>query len=447
MASNNDIIINVDGGEDKNSKKRRMSAIDAAIEAAADDDADDNDDAYDDNDNDNDNDINEKKIKKEESDGDKNNINAELPTSTELSKELCKIVDTDHYSRDDCLCTLKKLDKWASTQDSNFLKNFAFHGVIVKVFEFINRILDDDDEEEEEEEESIHNNINNKNDNAIIRRMKCFQYAASIVGNVCVEGKGTSLEIARTAVKYDQLLTLLRVNNEYECCGDDDDDDNDDDKNKNYTSYQLAALKETWIALVNIIGCNGIFGMLKKERTRYVFESGMDIIKGLKKTIIDIPIASEIGEQVFEALNYIMFQTDYVTKNEFKKEKIILHCLNVFKKDDDSTWVYGSEKLIERAINFIDTCYNVKKFGPTPKEYLSIIPLCILGLNEFPTNFNLRNNILQLLTRIICSSKVNKRTIEKTGVLEGIVPLLKLDSIADNEKSKWRDIVTKIVAP
>ena len=120
--------------------------------------------------------------------------------------------------------------------------------------------------------------------------------------------------------------------------------------------------------------------------------------------------------------------------------------MNVFKKDNDSTWVYGSEKLIVRAIDFIDICYNHKSFGPTSKDYLSIIPLCILGLKEFPTNDYLRKNVRQLLTRICCSSRVSKLTIEKTGVLEGIVPLLTSDTIEDNEKCEWRSLVRKIVS-
>ncbi|OEU11803.1 hypothetical protein FRACYDRAFT_244927 [Fragilariopsis cylindrus CCMP1102] len=322
-----------------------------------------------------------------------------LPTSIELSKELCKIVDTDQYSRDESLCTLQTLDVWASTQDSTFFNYFLLHGGIIKVLDFINIVVKDID-----------------------------------------EWHGYFMEIVMTAVKYDELLTLLRASNE--CSSNEDDDDDDDDENNWYTSYQLAALKEIWIALVNITSCDGIFGLVGKERTMYVFGSGMDIIWRLKHATIDIPIASEIGAQVFDALKCIMSETNYMTNNEFQKENIIPHCLNVFKKDNDSsTWVYGSEKLIVRAIDFIDTCYDHKSFISTPKDSLSIIPLCILGLKEFPTNNHLRKNVRQLLTRICCISGVSTLTIEKTGVLEGIVPLLTSDTITDHEKCAWRSLV------
>jgi hypothetical protein len=343
----------------------------------------------------------------------------ELPTSVELSKELCKIVDTDRYLRDDSLCALKKLGRWSYTEDSKFLKDFAFYGGIVKVLDFLAIIL-------EEHESAIGTNS-----------MACIEFAASIVCNVCYDGKDginsdISLDIATTAVKYDKLGTLLRA-------------DNKCDDFENNTSH-LEAVKDIWMTFVNIIACNGILDLIGKEQTMHLFDSGMDIIKKLR-LINDghsIAITTNIGGLVFDALNNIFHGTNYVTYNEFKNGNFLSHCLNVFKKDDNN-WVYGSEELIQRAINFIDTCHNKKLFA-RKKDFESILPLCVLCLKEFSTNDEIRANVRRLLTGA-CSSRVNKRTIEKTGVLEGIVPLLTSDTIEDNGKIKLRDIATKIIAP
>jgi hypothetical protein len=344
---------------------------------------------------------------------------AELPASIELSKELCKIVDTDHYSRDESLCTLKNLSRWSYTEDSRFLKYFAFHGGIVKVLDFLTIIL-------EEPELAIGTNS-----------MECIGFAASTVGNVCYEGKdginsNISLDIVTTAVKYDALGTLLRANNE---C-------NDFENNIS----RLEAVKNIWISFVNIIVGNGILDLIGKEQTMHLFDAGMDIIKKLK-FINDrhtIAITTNVGGPVFDALNNIFYGTNYVTYNECKDRNFLSHCLNVFKKDD-GTWIYGSEELIRRAINCIDTCHSKKLFTGI-KDYESILPLCVLCLKEFPTNDKIRANVRRLLTGA-CSSRVNNRTIEKTGVLEDIVPLLTSDTIDDDEKTKWRDIATKIIAP
>jgi len=50
-----------------------------------------------------------------------NDESVKLPTSIELSKELCKIVDTDRYSREISMLALKKMNGWAMTEDSIFL--------------------------------------------------------------------------------------------------------------------------------------------------------------------------------------------------------------------------------------------------------------------------------------------------------------------------------------
>ena len=233
-------------------------------------------------------------------------------------------------------------------------------------------------------------------------------------------------------MKYDKLGTLLRVNNE---CND----------FENNTSH-LEAVKDIWMLFGNIIACNGIMDLVGKKQTMHLFDSGMDIIKKLKfiNGRHTIAITTNIGGLVFDALNNIFRRTSYVSYQEFEDRNFLSHCLNVFKKDDN-TWIYGSEELIRRAINCIDTCHS-KDLSMGIKVYESIIPLCVFCLKGFPTNDEIRANVRRILTGA-CSWTENYRTIEKTGVLEDIVPLLTSDMIDDDEKTEWRNIATMITAP
>jgi hypothetical protein len=74
-----------------------------------------------------------------------NNINNanELPTTDQLSQELCKIVDIVHYSRDESIRALENLHDWAFTEDADFLKSFHTYGGIAKVLDFLKATMND----------------------------------------------------------------------------------------------------------------------------------------------------------------------------------------------------------------------------------------------------------------------------------------------------------------
>ena len=62
---------------------------------------------------------------------DRDRLTPPLPTFEELAKQLCKIVDTDHYSREEAKRTLVYLYRWGYTDVAQFLSNFSELGVRV----------------------------------------------------------------------------------------------------------------------------------------------------------------------------------------------------------------------------------------------------------------------------------------------------------------------------
>ena len=60
---------------------------------------------------------------------DRDRLTPPLPTFEELAKQLCKIVDTDHYSREEAKRTLVYLYRWGYTDVAQFLSNFSELGV------------------------------------------------------------------------------------------------------------------------------------------------------------------------------------------------------------------------------------------------------------------------------------------------------------------------------
>lgn len=70
-------------------------------------------------------------------------INLTRPTFDELSTELCKIVDTVHYSRQEAITTLTNLCQWGYTDDPVFLEELLELGGIQRVLLYLKNNLED----------------------------------------------------------------------------------------------------------------------------------------------------------------------------------------------------------------------------------------------------------------------------------------------------------------
>jgi hypothetical protein len=335
----------------------------------------------------------------------------ELPSSDELSEELCNIIST-RYSRDEALRTLDRLSKWASTQDSDFLRSFHRYSGVVKVLDFLKKTM--------------------KDGNCIgAVRMECIKKAASVIVNVVHTGRNNenvdiATKIAITLMECDGINTLINASEEY--AGGDD-------------VPQLHALRTVWFALRNITHAqDAIKDAINKDQVIVFFDTGIDIISQLKS--VDIPLASNALEQVFSSLHNIVL-LNYVTKKYFQDKNIISKCLVVFKKDD--TWNCRSEALMRTAIGFFRTC-QFENLLDKSSDYEMLLPLLVMALKQYPSNDDIRKYVLSLLDGA-CTTINDKKTIVRSGAMEVLGALFTSDDINEDGKDAVRILIHKISAP
>jgi hypothetical protein len=342
-----------------------------------------------------------------------NNINNanELPTTDQLSQELCKIVDIVHYSRDESIRALENLHDWAFTEDADFLKSFHTYGGIAKVLDFLKATMND---------------VNCKGS----IRMECIEIAANVIAWVTFSGENDDNEeiakkIAITLLNCDGIDTLISASEEY--TGGDD-------------IPQLNAVCYVWCAFGNILSTDS--SLMSQDKAVTIFDTGIDVISQLKS--VDNSITSRILNQVFCTFNNIVFG-NYVTKKYFQDKNILPKCLEVFKKN--GAWNFRShEGLIQEAVDFFDTCCD-KGLIYDSSDYEKILPLLVLAIKKYPSNDNIRKYALKMMNHS-CSTINDKKIILRSGVMESLGVLLASDEINDNEdeKNKVRTLISKIIA-
>jgi hypothetical protein len=339
------------------------------------------------------------------------NNDDELPTTDQLSRELCKIVDVVHYSREESLRALKNLFKWAFIGDNDFLKSFHTYGGIVKVLDFLKATMND---------------VNCKGS----IRMKCIEKAARVIAMVAVVredamNKDIAAKIATTLLDCDGINTLINASEEY--TGGDD-------------IPQLEAMRCVWNALRNLT-CNLTTDFLLITALN-IFDTGIDTMSQLKS--VDGDIASEILEHVFCTSNNIV-HANYITKKYFQDGNILSKCLDILKKN--GVWNFRSrEGLLHEAMNFVDCCC-INNLLDESLDYEMILPLLVVALKQFPSNDKIRGYAVNILDEACSSEPNNKKFILKSGVMEPLGSLLASDEINDeNEKNKVRTLISKIIA-
>ncbi|VEU36431.1 unnamed protein product [Pseudo-nitzschia multistriata] len=335
-----------------------------------------------------------------------------LPSHRELSKELCKIVATDHYSGAEFLRALERLAEWAHTQDTNLLKHFLTYGGVVKVVDFLREQIEDPRCEGE-------------------FLMECIHKACDVICNVCFVGKfGINEDIAvvnaTVVVKYEGIETLLMASNEY------------NEANKDHP-LALKAAEGVWNAIMNVY-CNAETAMTKKL-SMLVLDAGLQMLARIGS--VDHPVAAETIANVFNTFYRITYH-GYVTNEEFQKLDILTHCLDVFKRDVTSS--DGDEELLEEAISFFYGCHEKTLFGKS-SDYERVLPLCVMGLREFAyDNANIREWATKLLDGA-CSNIQKKETIMMAeGAIEALAPLLTAKDVDTAEKDEVRKLIRKIIA-
>ena len=185
----------------------------------------------------------------------------QLPTFEELSKVLCAIVDTDHYSRDDAINALKNLARWGYTDNITFLSDFSELGGIQRVLLYLK---------------------NNKVD------PQCVMIAAKVImscthrnphNNQQDNVYNIANEITRYFTMRDGIRIFLDAGKQYS--NGDVSDENDD-----VVNLQLQALRWIWMVLMNVTEKSSTFDIVNKDQLLAIFDSGLETMNKLGKNLI-----------------------------------------------------------------------------------------------------------------------------------------------------------------
>jgi hypothetical protein len=360
-----------------------------------------------------------------------------LPTTIEISEELCKVVDRVHYSRDESLEALDKLFEWAYTRDTNFLRNFYRYAGVIRIVDFLKTTIMEDDDDDDDEEESV---VGEGGATTTIR-MECIEIVVRVIAQVTYAGetnKEIATKIARAVVDCDGIQTLLQAAGDKYTTGGGSGSD---------VIIKLEILREIGSSFNNITHhCGELMG---KELALAILDLGINNIAKLNR-VVDDPIALDTGRAIFDTLSNIVLINDYVTKKYFKDENILSKCLEVFEKENNVSWIGGrcenEEKLVKSATRLFAVCCRKKLFDEC-SDYESLLPVCVMSLKEYPTNEQIRKNVLKLLNGALCTDEVHdQRTIEKAGTIEALSSLLTAKGIDEAEKTKIRKVISKIIA-
>jgi hypothetical protein len=260
-------------------------------------------------------------------------------------------------------------------------------------------------------------------------RMECIEIAANVIAWVTFSGENDDNEeiakkIAITLLNCDGIDTLISASEEY--TGGDD-------------IPQLNAVCYVWCAFGNILSTDS--SLMSQDKAVTIFDTGIDVISQLKS--VDNSITSRILNQVFCTFNNIVFG-NYVTKKYFQDKNILPKCLEVFKKN--GAWNFRShEGLIQEAVDFFKRCH-IKHLLDDSSDYEKILPLLVIAIKKFPSNDEIRGNVVGILDDA-CSKANNKKIILRSGVMEPLGLLFASDEINnEDEKNKVRTLINKIIA-
>ena len=107
-----------------------------------------------------------------------------LPSPTELSNELCRIVlGSQKNCRRSALLSLLRLSGWVETKDPTFLKHFLTYGGAVKVLDFLQKVLSE--EKEHRLEESTGKSKSKSKAFGYRIAVECIRLAGTIISGVC----------------------------------------------------------------------------------------------------------------------------------------------------------------------------------------------------------------------------------------------------------------------
>jgi len=284
-----------------------------------------------------------------------------LPSSREISKELCKIVygcPHNPYSpfRRSALMALSKVLGWVENRDPVFLQNFITYGGVVKILDFLQDILD---------EEKNHKGYGKKSPNDETEdefryriTVESIHIAASVISGVCsTDGDTNNIGNDSTATTCRQLATvtskvvvnhggietLLMASDLCNCC--------EDQKHSAFDSEaSLVASEGIWTAIAN--ACSAADD---ETATRIVDDLSISVwdvgLEAMERFGSNSGIASPdtartailLRASVFRSFERILFRRRgdmLVTKNIFVEKRILSRSLEIvssaYPRDENS---------------------------------------------------------------------------------------------------------------
>ena len=181
-----------------------------------------------------------------------------LPTFDKLAKELCKIVDTDHYSRDDAKRALANISRWGyagdddNSDNSIFLSDFSELGGIQRVLLFLQH---------------------NQNDPS------CVMVAMKVI-MACTHRPfnhpnfSITNEITRSFIMRNGIDIVLVAGKEFS-------NNNNDNKDTQQQQQQLHALRWIWMVLMNVTEKTSTFEIVEKDQLLAIFDSFLETMPKL----------------------------------------------------------------------------------------------------------------------------------------------------------------------
>ena len=334
-----------------------------------------------------------------------------LPTRVELSKKLCRIVDTDIYSREEGLETLKTVFDWLRQLDLDFLKSFHVLGGVIRVLDFLTATMED-----------VHCAGNN--------RSECIGWAGGVITNATFleDDHGNTedivTKIVASIVDYDGINTLISAIEEFTDLG---------------GALKLAGLENVLGALRNVIA-NG--SEISKEHRIAVFETCIDVMPHLKS--IDATLSNVGLGHIFVTLSNLVRQGSVTTDYFRHSLTIVSKCLDVFKKND-GTWIDRGETVTDWAIVFFIRCYPKRLRVNDDSDYETLLHFYTFALKQHAANTHVRGNVIRFF-RKSCTAVHDKNIIKQSGVMESLALFLGSNEIDDDKKKEVGVLIGKIAA-
>jgi len=259
--------------------------------------------------------------------------------------------------------------------------------------------------------------------------MEFIAMAAHVILRACCKNnmnKDIVTKIVTSAIDWDVTDVLINASEEYN--GGDD-------------YFELRAVRNIWVAFVNVTDYKI---KISEEQTFSIFDTGIDIITHLKSVDGAIAIATVTIQNVFRTFAHLV-KNDIMTKKLFKDRNILSKCLDVFRKNNNTTWDCRIVELTNVVTKFLNHC-GQKGFFDQASDYEQLLPFIIVCAKKFPSDIPIQKRTIYLLNDA-CDKFNDKTIIERSGAMVVLSELLASNDANEDLKNRVRTLIRQITAP